>query len=169
MLTYGNIGVLFALGLSLAACTAGERERMVQLDNPTVNAPFDPAAAAYVLEPGSATISGRVYSGQISGEHAQVRLVPVTAYSTETMNLLFGGQKAYYGAKPIKNPDPRYHQHMRHARADSQGNYTFHGVPSGRFYVYGTATNYNKGYGFGHLETLEVVDGQKYQLDLDGI
>ena len=152
----------------LAGCSKEKIDRMNELEKGQVSVPFNPAEAAYVLKPGSATISGRVYTGQLAGEYAQVRLVPVTTYSTEVMRHLFAGAKAYHLNTKIKNLDVRYNQHMRHTKADANGNYIIHGAPPGRFYLYATAANYEKGYGFGHMETIEVQDGQKYTVDLDG-
>lgn len=160
--------LLMAALTVLAACSSEKLERARALENAEVKTVFNPAEAAYVLQPGSATITGRVYSGTIPGEYARIRLVPVTAYANETMQILFNGSKAYTGGIPIDNVDPRYKEHMRFAQADSQGHYTMHGVPSGRFYVYGTAANRKKGYGFGHMETIDVVAGKKYTVDLDG-
>ena len=160
------LGVI-ALAL-LGACSKQKSDEMFDIANPNINEPFNPDEAAYVLRPGTATVAGRIYAGPQPGEFASVRLVPVTSYSNKVMQILFQGSKAYHGGKPLDQVDPRYREHMRYAKADANGQYILHGVPAGRYYVYGTAANYDKGYGFGHMETLDVTDGQKYTVDLDG-
>lgn len=161
---------LAVLTLALLGACAQKKssDEIFDFNNPTVTETFNPAEAAYVMRPGSATVSGRIFAGPQPGEYATVRLVPVNAYSNQVMKILFQGSKAYHGGKPIDELDPRYKENMRYAKADVDGNYILHGVPAGRYYVYGTAANYNKGYGFGHMETLDVTDGQKYTVDLDG-
>ena len=98
---------------------------------------FNASEAAYIDKPGTGTISGRTFhqvSGTTSfkGSHANLQLVPVTAYSTEYFNILFGGNKAYYQAIPVENVDSGFRRHMRRTRADGDGNYEFPGVPTRR-------------------------------------
>lgn len=130
---------------------------------------FQPEDAAWVFNTGTANISGKMFSGTIPAEFARVRLIPVTPYSTKVLTFLFDGSKAYFKGKYVDNVDPRYEKNMRWTQADSNGDFKFHTIPSGKFYLYGTIANYKKGINFAHMEAIQVADGQQLRIDLDGV
>jgi hypothetical protein len=106
---------------------------------------FDPAAAAFVLAPATATVRGRFYqtleSGTIPGKFGTVKLIPDTPYAREHLGLLFGGACSYGSAVTIANVDPRYNAHMRVARAGPDGEFEVFGVPDGAYLIYAYRTS----------------------------
>jgi len=163
--------VLFAAGVVLAAC--GEKsEKALSFDSgPTMKGKFNASEAAYINKLGTGTISGRTFhqvagTTSFKGSHANLQLVPVTAYSTEYFNILFGGSKAYYQAIPVENVDPDFRQHMRRTRADGEGNYEFPGVPPGDYYIYSQIIQNRSGVAL--YQRVSISDGQKLQVDVSG-
>lgn len=168
----GMLLVLLATGVALAACGDKSEKALSFSDTgPTMKGTFDPAAAAYINKLGTGTISGRTFH-QVSGttafkgSHASLQLVPVTAYSTEYFNILFGGNKAYYQATPVENVDPGFRQHMRRTRADGNGNYKFPGVPPGDYYIYSQIVENRAGVAL--YQRVSITDGQKLKVDVSG-
>ncbi|MGI9412415.1 MAG: carboxypeptidase-like regulatory domain-containing protein [Hyphomicrobiales bacterium] len=163
-----GLAALVCAALMLLACSDKQKEL---LENPTMKGAFDASAAAYIDKLGTGTISGRTFhqvsgSTVYSGKHASLQLVPVTAYSNEYFNLLFGNNKAYYAATPVENVDPGFRRYMRRTRADGEGNYEFPGVPPGDYYVYSQITENRTGVAL--YERVTIADGQKIRLDVSG-
>ena len=100
------------------------------------------------------------------GSHASLQLVPVTAYSTEYFNILFGGNKAYYQATPVENVDSGFRRHMRRTRADGNGNFEFPGVPPGEYYIYSQIVENRAGVAL--YQRVSITDGQKLKVDVSG-
>lgn len=137
---------------------------------PVMTGVFDPAAAAYVLKPGTATITGEILSvGKqqrvFRGKGALVRLIPQTAYAGEYINKLFGDRNVYRWVSSVKGVDKRFLQSMRFATADNLGKYTFYGVPQGTYYVY-TSTRLLSGY-FAVYRRVTIANGQTLELPLN--
>ena len=163
--------VLLTAGVVLAAC--GEKsEKALSFDSgPTMTGKFNASEAAYINKLGTGTISGRTFhqvpgTTSFKGSHANLQLVPVTAYSTEYFNILFGGSKAYYQATPVENVDPGFRQHMRRTRADGDGNYEFPGVPPGDYYIYSQIVQNRSGVAL--YQRVSITDGQKLKVDVSG-
>lgn len=129
---------------------------------------FEPGDAAFVLKNGTATVTGRIYSGHIQGVRAQVKLIPVTDYSIEQMDTLFVGKKVHYQTDPGEIVDPRYGQHMRVTTADHIGRYSFDHVAAGSFYIYAVVPEGEEAGEFAHMETVRVKPGQRHEVNLDG-
>lgn len=105
------------------------------------NAPFDPAAAAFIKKPGAGVIQGHAFLKKSDGviKHAGgevVRLVPVTAYSRNRFAQLYRGGK-FVSANDIPKiqPDPAYADYTRTTKAESTGRFVFENVAPGSYYV----------------------------------
>lgn len=136
---------------------------------PVMAGVFDPAAAAYVLRPGTATITGEVFSagkeGRVfRGRDARIRLIPQTAYAGEYITKLFGDSNVYRWGASVKGVDKRFLQSMRFATADNLGKYKFFGVPQGSYYVYARAQLLS-GY-FAVYRRVTIAKGQILKLPL---
>ena len=136
---------------------------------PKMTSAFDPAGAAYVLKPGTATIKGVLSSKgrddqQYKGKHAKIHLIPITPYADEYIGKLFGEATAIHWATSVGNLEERFFQSMRYAYTDEQGNYTFFGVPQGSYYVY-TAVLLPSNF-FAVYKRVEIAKGQTVILDL---
>ncbi len=138
-----------------------------------VETAFNPNDAMYVKQPGSATVTGIVAlksdSGTLLGDFAQIRLVPVNDYSIAVMQHLFEGSKTYFSARTVRNIDRRYEHFMRLTKSDHEGRYTLNAVPAGQYFIYGAMAAPKEKVYFGVQERVTVADGQKYQVDLDGV
>lgn len=133
---------------------------------------FNRRAAAFVLKPGTSTLSGWVAPTKgtqlIVGIGATVRLIPVTHYATSRMVKLFGASKVYFTPREAGSVDPEYPRHMLYAYADADGYYTFKNVASGRYYVFATSARTRPDGYFGVMEIVTLITGQSLTLDLDG-
>ena len=92
---------------------------------------FDEAAFKGSERTGNATVTGRAYGIYRGNEHIAgdetVQLLPVNAYTTETVQGLLSGRQM--------QPDPRLTKYSRSASSDSNGNFVIHHVPAGEYYV----------------------------------
>jgi len=130
---------------------------------------FDPAAAAYILKPGTATIKGVASAKGRDGlqykvKLAKIRLIPETAYAREYIDKLFPGTTTVRWATSVGNVEERFFRSMRYAITDEQGNYTFFGVPQGSYYVY-TAKQLPSNF-FAVYKRITVAKGQTINLPL---
>ncbi len=106
-------------------------------------AAFNPADAAYIRTPGSASISGqaamidpnnagetRYASGEV------VRLIPATAYAQARIAHFYGASKFVAAdAMPKVTPDPDYVAYTRATKANKEGRFTFDHVAPGRYFL----------------------------------
>lgn len=158
----------------LGGCAAADRAaQKVFADPPNlIKVPFNPSAAQYVLKPGTATVRGRVgiiLDGALfPGDSSPVHLIPVTEYSQAVMAYLFRGEKSYFTARPLENPDPRYKQYQRHTLTGADSTYTLLAVPPGDYFLYATVAHHNLGIYYAVQEHIIIAAGQNYTVDLDG-
>ena len=68
-----------------------------------------------------------------------VVLLPVNAYTTESI------QRKYIAGVNLADGDPRYVKYIRSTSTDDQGNFAFHQIPPGEYYV-GSVVNWNSHY-----------------------
>ena len=93
---------------------------------------FDEATFVRAARSGSGAVGGRAYAvyrgDEYSANGETVELVPVNAYTTETIErgLLHGR---------ILSPDPRLAHYRRTATADEHGNFLLTGVPPGDYFL----------------------------------
>lgn len=83
---------------------------------------------------GTSSITGQAFAKTVGGDVKfaagnSISLNPVTVYSTEFYNTLVIQQKA------ITAPDTRAAQYNRTTIADGNGNFEFHKLPAGEYYV----------------------------------
>lgn len=140
--------------------------------------PFDNAAAASQMEPGSATLEGNAFMQQRGGGVVTcagypVQIMPVTRYATERFSVQYGevldGETAMWSAadaaqhKFVFEPDPpEFHKARRLTKCDSSGNFQFDDLRAGSYYVM-TAVIWNVGYrtqGGALLTRVTLRDGQ---------
>ena len=101
---------------------------------------FDARRAAHILQYKSTTVQGRVWvttPGDLTivGKRSRVQLIPVTTYSTEYIEAIFGGRRASASNVSVVNLDPNFFKYVRHEVADLDGLFAFSGVPDGDYFV----------------------------------
>lgn len=101
---------------------------------------FDADQARHILRYKQSTIKGRVWvttpgNLTIVGERSRVQLIPVTAYTTEYMEAIFGDSRISAQNVSVVNLDPEMFKYVRHEVADLDGLFAFSGVPNGDYYV----------------------------------
>jgi len=88
---------------------------------------------------GKGTVKGTIYvkdayDKRVSGAGTRLYLNPVTSYSNQWY------RESYIGGYKMEKADARLFNYLRFTAADSNGNFAFYGVPSGRYYLIGTVT-----------------------------
>lgn len=144
-----------AAALLVSACSlwpgGGEKERSLKSSGvftPTVA--FNPADAAYVRQPGNAQVVGRAWLLQPTGEirygrRAKVDLMPVTPYSRQWIQAVFGEGNV---SRRILKTDATYadfRKYVRQTVADEQGQFYFSRVPAGEYFVHAVVQWKQKG------------------------
>ena len=142
-----SIVLAWALALSLSACQSSGETASGAVK-------FDPALAAFVNQKGKATIDGHAFLRKKNGVVVNaagevVRLVPVTPYSQDRFQKIYGNRK-FAAARTATHPepaDPAYATFTRQTKADAGGKFSFENVGPGRYYVstqltYGDSSRY---------------------------
>jgi hypothetical protein len=106
----------------------------------TVQATFDPKAAAYIHQQGSGRIEGQAFlrqqgGGVVKAAGEDVYLIPATAYARERFAAIYGGNKSTFFGKKIENTPPEYEQYTRKTKADAEGRFVFENVAPGSYLV----------------------------------
>jgi hypothetical protein len=83
---------------------------------------------------GTSTIVGQAFlktrSGEVRfGAGCKVQMAPVTSYTTETY------ERGILRGERLEDPDPRYSAYRHTTIADGNGNFEFHNIPAGSYYV----------------------------------
>jgi hypothetical protein len=133
---YRAIGIL-CLTILLAGCVASQ---------PAAQRGFNAAEAEFAKARGAGTVKGQLFLRRkdgvvVYGAGSEVRLVPRTAHSEEAVTNSFKGGKLrlemdYVSAAELRL-DPGLEAYSKRIKADGQGNFTFEGVPPGRYFVLG--------------------------------
>lgn len=105
-----------------------------------IDASFDPAAAGYVLKPGTGTIEGqaflrRDYGWLVTAAGERVFLIPATSYAVERFSAMFGGDMRSYYGNPVDEPPSDYYRFRRETKVDRYGKFSFEKVAKGRYIV----------------------------------
>ena len=105
-----------------------------------IAAPFDPGAAAYVLDKGSGTIQGEAFLRRDSGTimtaaGERVFLIPATAYAVARFERMFGGDRQAYSGATVEDAPEAYHRYRRETKVDMKGKFVFENVAPGRYIV----------------------------------
>ncbi len=120
---------LASLGACLVAACGGPAEPEYH----RMATAFDPAAAAWVKQPGTGRIAGRAYlvdaEGQVrAGPYREISLYPETPYTVEMVEAAERGQYV--------TPDIRLSEFERQAPLDAEGRFAFSDLPAGRYVLY---------------------------------
>ncbi len=107
------------------------------MDTRVARIPFPVSEYRRLASSGKGTISGTIYLTNLYGQRVPGRgtrlyLNPVTSYSEQWY------QESYLGGAKMQKADPRLFNYLRFTASDSEGNFAFYGVPSGRYYLIGT-------------------------------
>jgi len=121
-------------------------KRDAQVDEPTHNGlngqtieriPFPVSEYNRLKRIGSNTVHGKIYlintkdDKEILGKNVKLYLNPVTSYSRQWY------QDSYLEGYKLTPPDKRLFNYLRFTNSDSNGEFSFFGVPRGRYYLIG--------------------------------
>jgi hypothetical protein len=131
---------------SRATVDISDLKSTIQTSTPTITSsaqslliqriPFPTSEYARLSKSGNSTIQGNIYvisiNGQkVFGKNTRLYLNPVTSYSKQWYN------ESYIGKKKLSKADSRLYNYLRFTTSDSRGQFSFFGVPSGRYYLIG--------------------------------
>ena len=132
--------------------------------------PFPIAEYRQLAKKGTGSIKGQIYiitpNGQrVVGRNTRLYLNPVTSYSRQWY------QQSYLGGKKLSKADPRLYNYLRFTASDSSGNFSFFGIPSGRYYLIGTVRckdecGYSSTKNIRIAREVEVLNGQSITVNL---
>jgi hypothetical protein len=124
--------------LALAALFLTSCEDVSVTSGPPVphRVPFNEAEFAPYLRSGAATVVGQAAitfkNGSVRpGRNIEIDLVPVTSYTQEIV------QRKIIRREDLQGRDPRYDKYVRTAQTDDMGNFEFHRVPAGEYFLGG--------------------------------
>jgi hypothetical protein len=121
----------------VSALLAGCNQSSPKLDS----AAFNPAEAAFIRVPGTASISGQAFLTDPAGETHYaagevVRLIPASSYAQSRIAHFYGASKFVAAdAMPKSTPDPEYVAYTRATKAGAEGRFSFDHVASGRYFL----------------------------------
>ena len=86
---------------------------------------------------GNGTVKGTIYlknayDKRVYGANTRLYLNPVTSYSKQWY------YESYLGGHKMQKADNRLFNYLRFTSANTQGQFAFYGVPTGRYYLIGT-------------------------------
>lgn len=153
--------------VTLILCACAPTAKLVDLESE-----FNATEAASLLESGPNSITGSAVIRQRGGSTVNcagndVRLIPVTDYTTERIRTIYGeteqGYVSFSGSVPMYefDPDPAaYYQNTRIEQCDAQGMFEFTHIADGQFFVVTTIIweSGNLTYG-GHLMRSVSLEG----------
>lgn len=132
------------LVLTGAACLLSACATMPATAVHTLTTPFSDADLAWSKGVGAASVTGQGFVQTRGGEPRTcagngVILVPDSAYMRERIAFLYGNTSRAFNPNPRKvdfTPSPpNVNDYVRQTTCDAQGNFTFTGLPSGKYYV----------------------------------
>lgn len=114
-------------------------ETMISEDGEVRMARIEFPVAEYTRLPrkGRGTISGKIYINDLYGSPVygggtRLYLNPVTSYSEQWYEV------SYLGGNKMEKADGRLFNYLKFTAANSNGKFSFYGVPSGSYYLIGT-------------------------------
>lgn len=119
----------FIMTLFLAACAEAPVQRQQVFREADFRGHGGSGSGSVV---GRAFVTMRDHSERIVANDS-VELTPVTAYSTEAVDILFARNRE------ITTGDSRFKKYIRTAPTDADGHFAFHHLPSSEYYVTGAA------------------------------
>ena len=119
---------------------------------------------------GESTVKGSIYlqdssGNKIIGKQVRLYLNPVTSYSRQWY------KESYVGGKKMDKADPRLFNYLKFTTSDSNGNFSFYGVPSGKYYLIGVVRcaqqcGYDSPTNIRIAKEIEVNDKETVNVDL---
>jgi hypothetical protein len=96
--------------------------------------PFNEADFTRLPATGSGSVTGQVFVTMTDntvkiGSNAEVTLLPVNPYTTETI------QRKYLRRENLADGDPHYYHYLHSTTSDDQGDFALHQIPPGDYYV----------------------------------
>ena len=124
-LPVGSLFLVLAAAPWLTSCGTGRQ------------VPFNEADFSAYRGPGTGTVAGQLAVTDSNGElrvgsRFDVEMVPVTPYTQEMVEMELGQGLFLY-----PSVDSRFKKYARVVSADSNGNFVFHQVPPGQYFVCG--------------------------------
>lgn len=132
--------------LTLTACINISPLQRPKTQTIKLSSKFDSNSASYILNKGTATITGSASLTDANGETIScagnnVFLVPITEYSTERYRYLFGDTKNQFASDEVifhvrfKPDHPDFRKYMRVSTCNYVGEFSFDNVPAGEYYL----------------------------------
>ncbi|QGM47439.1 carboxypeptidase regulatory-like domain-containing protein [Methylocystis heyeri] len=120
----------------VSALLAGCNQSSPHLDS----AAFNPAEAAFIRVPGTASIAGQAFltdAGETRYAAGEVvRLIPASSYAQARIAHFYGASKFVAAdAMPKSTPDPEYVAYTRATKAGAEGRFSFDHVAPGRYFL----------------------------------
>ena len=118
-----------------------ESEMMIAEEDGGVNKieriKFPVSEYSHLPRTGKGTIKGSIYvrdqyGRKVVGSSARLYLNPVTSYSEQWY------EESYLNGYKMQEADPRLFNYLRFTASDTNGKFSFYGVPSGNYYLIGT-------------------------------
>lgn len=86
---------------------------------------------------GSNSVVGRAFvvmrdQSQHPASNILVQVTPANTYTAEIIDVVFARNRE------ITDPDPRFEKYIRSSQTDADGNFSFHRLPDGEYYVTST-------------------------------
>ncbi len=165
-----GVAVLLALVLSFALAGCASYGPPV-----VISSTFDPEAAAFIHQNGTAAISGQAFVRRDNGRFfkaagTDVYLIPRTDYADERMAALYGEKKYRLRETQIPEADPVYETYMRTTIAGLDGKFTFEHVADGEYYVVAMIVLPNKvmPFDFPIMERVTIENGKNVRIVMRG-
>lgn len=104
---------------------------------------------------GKGTVKGSIYmqdayGKKVIGAGTRLYLNPLTSYSEQWYD------QSYIGGHKMQKADSRLFNYLRFTASDTNGNFTFYGVPSGRYYLIGTV-KCGRECGYSSLKSIRIA------------
>jgi len=108
----------------------GEENKMERIAFPT-------SEYNHLARIGKGTIKGQIYildlyGNKVLGANTRLYLNPYTSYSKQWY------EESYLGGYKMQKADARLFNYLKFTAANAEGNFSFYGVPSGKYYLIGT-------------------------------
>lgn len=167
--------------LILSGCVGDNYLQRTKTEKIYLTTAFDPLDAAYILEKGTATITGSASLTDPNGETIScagnnVYLVPVTEYSTERFHHLFGQNGNGFSSDEIifhvrfKPDNPEFRKYMRVSTCNYIGEFIFENIPAGNYYlgtnIISEVEGYNTIEGGALAKKISINNGENRQIKL---
>lgn len=170
-----------AIFIILSGCVVSSHLQQRKTHNIQLITSFEPSTAAYILEKGTATITGSASLTDPNGETIScagnnVYLVPLTEYSTERFHHLFGKNGNGFSSDDIifhvrfKPDTPEFRKYMRVSTCNYVGEFTFENIPAGEYYlgtnIISEVEGYNTIEGGALAKKITIINGENRKIKL---